>query len=200
MWCYVCVRSLLFSMKVRVRINRQTSRLELPGEEPTLQELSDLVKQTLLSCHGLRSDCWNNFTFLLFLKTFSCWDSFFLSNCLHSVPTQSLVCLWTAQSSCQNPVRLCQPVESSLGIWSVSFCRSRHQPPWQLQGSAQTPQQQTASRLLVGQLARWDYPKWHPKCYSFVLSHQPIFSLHFTGVSKSWPANFKQDSICHEFV
>uniref|UniRef100_A0A3B3YBM3 F-box domain-containing protein n=1 Tax=Poecilia mexicana TaxID=48701 RepID=A0A3B3YBM3_9TELE len=43
-------------MKLRVRINRQTSRVELPGEEPTLQELSDLIKQTLLSDHGLRSE------------------------------------------------------------------------------------------------------------------------------------------------
>ncbi|KAM4523649.1 F-box only protein 7 [Fundulus diaphanus] len=43
-------------MKLRVRINRQTSRVELPGEEPTLQELSDLIKQTLLSCNGLSVD------------------------------------------------------------------------------------------------------------------------------------------------
>lgn len=42
------------SMKLRVRINRQTSRVELPGGEPTLQELSDLIKQTL-SSYGLRS-------------------------------------------------------------------------------------------------------------------------------------------------
>ncbi|XP_015239412.1 PREDICTED: F-box only protein 7 isoform X2 [Cyprinodon variegatus] len=44
------------SMKLRVRINRQTSRVELPGEEPTLQELSDLIKQTLLSCNGHSAD------------------------------------------------------------------------------------------------------------------------------------------------
>lgn len=43
-------------MKLRVRINRQTSKVELPGEEPTLQELSDLIKQTLLSCHGLSAN------------------------------------------------------------------------------------------------------------------------------------------------
>uniref|UniRef100_A0A096M422 F-box protein 7 n=1 Tax=Poecilia formosa TaxID=48698 RepID=A0A096M422_POEFO len=43
-------------MKLRVRINRQTSRVELPGEEPTLQELSNLIKQTLLSDHGLSAD------------------------------------------------------------------------------------------------------------------------------------------------
>ncbi|XP_013887212.1 F-box only protein 7 isoform X2 [Austrofundulus limnaeus] len=43
-------------MKLRVRIQRQTSRVELPGGEPTLQELSDLIKQTLLSSHGLGTD------------------------------------------------------------------------------------------------------------------------------------------------
>uniref|UniRef100_A0A3B5MDD8 F-box domain-containing protein n=1 Tax=Xiphophorus couchianus TaxID=32473 RepID=A0A3B5MDD8_9TELE len=43
-------------MKLRVRINRQTSRVDLPGEEPTLQELSDFIKQTLLSDHELSAD------------------------------------------------------------------------------------------------------------------------------------------------
>lgn len=43
-------------MKLRVRIQRQTSRVELPGGEPTLQELSDLIKQTLLVSHGLSPD------------------------------------------------------------------------------------------------------------------------------------------------
>lgn len=50
--CFVCF--FVLSMKLRVRINRQTSRVELPGGEPTLQELSDLIKQTL-SSHGLGS-------------------------------------------------------------------------------------------------------------------------------------------------
>ncbi|XP_037545906.1 F-box only protein 7 isoform X2 [Nematolebias whitei] len=42
-------------MKLRVRINRQTSKVELPGGEPTLQELSDLIKQAL-SSYGLSTD------------------------------------------------------------------------------------------------------------------------------------------------
>uniref|UniRef100_A0A8C6K7N2 F-box protein 7 n=1 Tax=Nothobranchius furzeri TaxID=105023 RepID=A0A8C6K7N2_NOTFU len=40
-------------MKLRVRINKQTSRVDLPGEEPTLTELSDVIKQTLLTSTGL---------------------------------------------------------------------------------------------------------------------------------------------------
>uniref|UniRef100_A0A3P9K2U2 F-box protein 7 n=1 Tax=Oryzias latipes TaxID=8090 RepID=A0A3P9K2U2_ORYLA len=34
-------------MKLRVRIQRQTSRLEVQGEAPTLQELAELIRQTL---------------------------------------------------------------------------------------------------------------------------------------------------------
>lgn len=41
-------------MKLRVRIQRQTSRLEVQGEAPTLQELAELIRQTLLPSHGLR--------------------------------------------------------------------------------------------------------------------------------------------------
>ncbi|KAI3366738.1 hypothetical protein L3Q82_009222 [Scortum barcoo] len=40
-------------MKLRVRINRQTSRVELQGEDPSLTGLRDLIKETLLSSHGL---------------------------------------------------------------------------------------------------------------------------------------------------
>ncbi|XP_034053856.1 F-box only protein 7 isoform X2 [Gymnodraco acuticeps] len=43
-------------MKLRVRILRQTSRVELSGEDPSLKDLSDLIRETLLSAHGLRSD------------------------------------------------------------------------------------------------------------------------------------------------
>ncbi|XP_039997811.1 F-box only protein 7 isoform X2 [Xiphias gladius] len=43
-------------MKLRVRINRQTCRVELLGEEPSLKELTDHIKETLLSSHGLSAD------------------------------------------------------------------------------------------------------------------------------------------------
>lgn len=47
---------LMSSMKLRVRINRQTSRVELLGEDPSLKELIDHIRETVLSSHGLRSD------------------------------------------------------------------------------------------------------------------------------------------------
>ncbi|XP_041833243.1 F-box only protein 7 isoform X2 [Melanotaenia boesemani] len=43
-------------MKLRVRINRQTSKVELVSEEPSLTELKDLIKQMLLSSHGLSAN------------------------------------------------------------------------------------------------------------------------------------------------
>ncbi|XP_051976695.1 F-box only protein 7-like [Xyrauchen texanus] len=43
-------------MKLRVRINKQTSKVELDGPEPTLSELSDRVRDTLLPECGLDSD------------------------------------------------------------------------------------------------------------------------------------------------
>ncbi|XP_026002418.1 F-box only protein 7 [Astatotilapia calliptera] len=43
-------------MKLRVRINRQTSRVELLGEDPSLKELRDHIQEMLLSSHGLSSD------------------------------------------------------------------------------------------------------------------------------------------------
>ena len=43
-------------MKLRVRINRQTSRVELLGEDPSLKELIDHIKENILCSHGLRSE------------------------------------------------------------------------------------------------------------------------------------------------
>ncbi|XP_051974333.1 F-box only protein 7 [Xyrauchen texanus] len=43
-------------MKLRVRINKQTSKLELDGPEPTLSELSARIRDTLLPLCGLGSD------------------------------------------------------------------------------------------------------------------------------------------------
>lgn len=45
---------MFISMKLRVRIQRQTSKLELLGQEPTLKELISRIRETLLSSHGLR--------------------------------------------------------------------------------------------------------------------------------------------------
>ncbi|CAL9682649.1 unnamed protein product [Knipowitschia caucasica] len=43
-------------MNLRVRLNRQTSRVTLPGEDPTLSDLTDLIRKTLLASQGLSAD------------------------------------------------------------------------------------------------------------------------------------------------
>lgn len=45
----------LHSMRLRVRVRRQTSRVELQGEDPSLTELIQVVRDTVLTLHGLRS-------------------------------------------------------------------------------------------------------------------------------------------------
>lgn len=42
-------------MRLRVRVRRQTSRVELQGEDPSLTELIQVVRDTMLTSHGLRS-------------------------------------------------------------------------------------------------------------------------------------------------
>lgn len=43
-------------MKLRVRLDKQTSRLELPGEDPVLRDLTDQIRLTVLPSHGLSAD------------------------------------------------------------------------------------------------------------------------------------------------
>ncbi|CAN9508330.1 unnamed protein product [Ophioblennius macclurei] len=50
-------------MKIRVRINKQTSRVELEGAEPSVNDLSDVIRETLLETYGLSSQ--TNFTLSL---------------------------------------------------------------------------------------------------------------------------------------
>ncbi|XP_030006395.1 F-box only protein 7 isoform X3 [Sphaeramia orbicularis] len=43
-------------MKLRIRVSRQTSRLELLGEDPSLKDLIDQIRGSILSTHGLSAD------------------------------------------------------------------------------------------------------------------------------------------------
>ncbi|KAI5609510.1 hypothetical protein C0J50_12139 [Silurus asotus] len=43
-------------MKLRVRLNKQTSRVELEGPEPTLSQLSTRVREQVLPSAGLSRD------------------------------------------------------------------------------------------------------------------------------------------------
>lgn len=43
-------------MKLRIRVRKQTSRLELLGEDPSLRDLTDQIRGSILSTHGLSDD------------------------------------------------------------------------------------------------------------------------------------------------
>lgn len=54
----LCVPDTVFcssSMRLRVRVQRQTSRVELAGDDPGLTELIGHIREALVSSHGFRS-------------------------------------------------------------------------------------------------------------------------------------------------
>ncbi|XP_031694453.1 F-box only protein 7 isoform X2 [Anarrhichthys ocellatus] len=57
-------------MKLRVRLQRVTSRVELLGADPSLKELRELIEETLLSSQGLGSDI--HIEIMIFIFFLSC--------------------------------------------------------------------------------------------------------------------------------
>ncbi|XP_067110527.1 F-box only protein 7 [Osmerus mordax] len=81
-------------MKLRVRVNKQTSRVELEGEEPTITELSIQIKEILLPSHGLSPD--TEFTLSLNGTEPLCDTGQTLSSC--SIVSGDLICVILPQS------------------------------------------------------------------------------------------------------
>lgn len=50
----LCFNYFFPRMKLRIRIRKQTCRVELSSEEPTLGELTDHIRNNILSLSGLR--------------------------------------------------------------------------------------------------------------------------------------------------
>ncbi|XP_045569928.1 F-box only protein 7 isoform X3 [Salmo salar] len=76
-------------MKLRVRINKQTSRVKLEGEEPTLTELNVQIREILLPSHGLSPD--SEFTLSLNGSDLLSDSGQTLSSC--GIVTGDLVCV-----------------------------------------------------------------------------------------------------------
>ncbi|XP_074481759.1 F-box only protein 7 isoform X2 [Sebastes fasciatus] len=92
-------------MKLRVRINRQTSRVELPGEEPSLKELTDLIKDTVLSSHGFSAD--TQFRLSLNGSELLTDSGQTLSSC--GIVSGDLVCVVLPQSAADNSTNSINP-------------------------------------------------------------------------------------------
>ncbi|XP_076862986.1 F-box only protein 7 [Brachyhypopomus gauderio] len=82
-------------MKIRVKINKQTSRVELEGTDPTLTELSLLVKEVVLPSTGLSAD--TEFTLSLNGKEALVDTGQTLSSC--GVVSGDMICVVLPQNS-----------------------------------------------------------------------------------------------------
>ncbi|KAK2859236.1 hypothetical protein Q5P01_003856 [Channa striata] len=116
-------------MKLRVRINKQTSKVELPGEEPSLKELKDHIKETVLSCHGLSAD--TEFTLSLNGSELLSDTSETLSSC--GIVSGDLICVMLPESAAI--------ISSDSSVNSTTDQRQQHRQPT----AAATPSQPGSS-------------------------------------------------------
>ncbi|XP_052357320.1 F-box only protein 7 isoform X1 [Oncorhynchus keta] len=117
------------SMKLRVRINKQTSRVKLEGEEPTLTELNVQIREILLPSHGLSPD--TEFTLSLNGSDLLSDSGQTLSSC--GIVTGDLVCVILPPSvavpfAAPAPSAR-QAVPSGSPASSAAFASSAHQSP-----------------------------------------------------------------------
>ncbi|XP_055769145.1 F-box only protein 7-like isoform X2 [Salvelinus fontinalis] len=122
-------------MKLRVRINKQTSRVKLEGEEPTLTELNVQIREILLPSHGLSPD--TEFTLSLNGADVLSDSGQTLSSC--GIVSGDLVCVIlppsvavpsTASTPCAAPAPSArQAVPSGSPASSAAFAASARQAP-----------------------------------------------------------------------
>ncbi|XP_038839131.1 F-box only protein 7 isoform X3 [Salvelinus namaycush] len=132
------------NMKLRVRINKQTSRVKLEGEEPTLTELNVQIREILLPSHGLSPD--TEFTLSLNGADLLSDSGQTLSSC--GIVTGDLVCVIlppsvavpsAASAPCAGPAPSArQAVPSGSPASSAAFAASARQAPSNSSSSSST--------------------------------------------------------------
>ncbi|XP_045897107.1 F-box only protein 7 isoform X2 [Micropterus dolomieu] len=121
-------------MKLRVRINRQTSRVELLGEEPSLTELIDHIKGTVLPSHGLGADA--EFRLSLNGSEFLSDTGQTLSSC--GIVSGDLICVVLPESAAASSA-------------NTTACRTENQRHQQNQQNLQNQRQQQNQQNLQNQ-------------------------------------------------
>ncbi|XP_045567483.1 F-box only protein 7-like isoform X2 [Salmo salar] len=116
-------------MKLRVRINKQTSRVKLEGEEPTLTELNVQIREILLPSHGLSPD--SEFTLSLNGSDLLSDSGQTLSSC--GIVTGDLVCVIlrptvAVPSAASTPSARQAPSNSSSSSSSTGLYQAVHPP------------------------------------------------------------------------
>ncbi|XP_070785066.1 F-box only protein 7 [Enoplosus armatus] len=134
-------------MKLRVRINRQTSRVELLGEEPSLTELMDHIKGTVLPSHGLRAE--TDFSLSLNGSELLSDTGQTLSSC--GIVSGDLICVVLPESAAASSTSSTSSTNSTNSTSSSNTTSSRtenqrqHQNPQTRQTAAMTSNQPSST-------------------------------------------------------
>ncbi|XP_040029077.2 F-box only protein 7 isoform X1 [Gasterosteus aculeatus] len=126
------------SMKLRVRINRHTSRVEVPGEAAGLKELTDIVRETILSSQGLSAD--SHFSLSLNGSTLLTDSGQTLSSC--GIVSGDLICVVLPESTAES--------DGSTAARTTGDSDNQNQQVQQVQQvqqAAMTSNQSSSSRL-----------------------------------------------------
>ncbi|XP_023673553.2 F-box only protein 7 isoform X1 [Paramormyrops kingsleyae] len=132
-----------WNMKLRVRLNRQTSCLDLDGDEPTLTDLSMQVMEVLLPSCSLSPD--TEFTLSLNGKEPLTDSGQSLSSC--GIVSGDLICVILAQSD--SPVSTAPPVSQSGNVDQFRKLREESRPP-ATQRSGEVMQSSSSCRFVTG--------------------------------------------------
>ncbi|KAM8907913.1 F-box only protein 7 isoform 2-T2 [Spinachia spinachia] len=143
------------SMKLRVRINRHTTRVEVPGEAAGLKELTDIVRETILSSQGLGGD--THFSLSLNGSTLLTDSGQTLSSC--GIVSGDLICVVLPESSAESA--------RSAAATTRGDSENRDQQDQQDQQAAMTPDQLSSSSLAAAvrgpeRTGRAPPPRWEP--------------------------------------
>ncbi|XP_029282839.1 LOW QUALITY PROTEIN: F-box only protein 7 [Cottoperca gobio] len=128
-------------MKLRVRVQRQTSRVELPGAETSLEQLHERIKETLLPAHGLGAD--TQFSLSLNGSELLSESSQTLSSC--GIVSGDLICVVLQESAADSADSSSQNSTSSSSSSSRTSCSSEKQQQ-KPQTAAVTCSQPSSSR------------------------------------------------------
>ncbi|XP_056132952.1 F-box only protein 7 [Lampris incognitus] len=119
-------------MKLRVRVYNQTIRVELQGEQPTLTELRDHIKEIVLPSHGLSPDT----DFTLSLNGIEPLSNDEQPLSTFGVVSGDLICMILPQSSTVSPASVSPPHQATkCSSGSGAAClweqpnSTRHTPP-----------------------------------------------------------------------
>uniref|UniRef100_A0A4W6F3Q5 F-box protein 7 n=1 Tax=Lates calcarifer TaxID=8187 RepID=A0A4W6F3Q5_LATCA len=150
-------------MKLRVRINRQTCRVELPGEEPSLTELTDHIRGTVLVSHGLSAD--TEFSLSLNGSELLSDAGQTLSSC--GIVSGDLICVILPESAAAASAATASTSSSNTNMFPEPSNMVLFEQPSSSSSAAPTESEQTSDILD----SEPSVPSWEPMLCSELLYH-----------------------------